>query len=92
MTESEKALAIHHLSRMVKAGRYLDSGAHISLPVLHSLGIALNALKERRTGKWIHQYKEIPNMATFKCSCCGCVDEFAAKYCSNCGAKMEVNE
>ena len=45
--------------------------------------------EERKTGKWIPQYKEIPNMATFKCSCCGCVDEFAAKYCSNCGVRME---
>lgn len=47
------------------------------------------APNSQRTGKWIHQYKEIPNMATFKCSCCCCVDEFAAKYCSNCGARME---
>lgn len=46
-------------------------------------------MKERKVGTWIHQYKEIPNMATFKCSCCGCADEFAAKYCSNCGARME---
>lgn len=54
--------------------------------------LAIEALMERKTGAWIHQYKEIPNMSTFKCSCCGCVDEFAAKYCSNCGAKMEVEK
>lgn len=70
MTESEKALALEHLGRMVKEGRYLDCGAHISLPVLHSMGVALDALKERKTGKWITEEIGLMSYAT-KCSVCG---------------------
>lgn len=109
MTESEKALALEHLGRMVKEGRYLPSegGAHISMPVLHSMGVALESLKERKTGKWVIR-GGIHNMYTcYACSECGRGIEMyydfgniptdadvinEFPYC-HCGAKMmEVDE
>lgn len=98
MTESEKALAIEHLGRMVKEGRYLDCGSHISLPVLHSLGIALNALKERKTGKWIESTGYDCRDHFYSCSECGrhinliCGAKLSDYPYCHCGARMEVDE
>lgn len=45
---------------------------------------------ERPTGYWIPT-KPLPDMQTWKCSICGQpMYQFHQKYCSSCGAKMEV--
>ena len=60
-----------------------------------ALEMAIEALEERKTGKWIYL-----NSNSFKCSLCGNFLNFNgvnagrgdANYCPNCGAKMEVGE
>ena len=60
-----------------------------------AINMAIEALQERKTGKWIRV-----DSNTFKCSKCGNFLNFRglnagrgdANYCPNCGAKMEVGE
>lgn len=54
--------------------------------------MAINALKERKTGKWI--FGETMGHSWMKCSeCCKSQDgqTLCFTYCPNCGAKMEVD-
>lgn len=47
--------------------------------------IAINALKEQKTGHWIYKNNWYSN---YECSECGCLNGYS-KYCPNCGARME---
>lgn len=69
-----------------------------------AIEMALEALQERKTGKWIGEYKEVTinkdGNVTGSCHCSVCgdwltgSDEYTTRgrYCPNCGAKMEVEE
>lgn len=58
-----------------------------------AVDMAINALKERKTGKWVKN-----EYGTDHCSCCDYIpaydtaidDIYYSPYCPNCGAKMEV--
>lgn len=60
--------------------------------------IAINALKEQKTGKWIKDEEQSKEHTEpiFICSCCqnnsAWGTEERTRYCSFCGAKMEVEE
>ena len=47
--------------------------------------MALEALKQQRTGKWIVMSSEI-----CKCSKCKLFSDKMTKFCPNCGAKMDL--
>lgn len=75
-----------------------DTGVVNPYLTLEALEIAIDALRERaerKTGKWIRIGSN-----TFKCSECGNFLNFRgvnagrgdAKYCPNCGDKMEADE
>ena len=69
-----------------------------------SLRMAIDALKERKTGMWISEWRETEvtidenGFTTGSCHCSACGDWLVAsdeyptrgRYCPNCGAKMEV--
>lgn len=66
----------------------------------HALSEAIEALTERKTGKWIieieeeHTEKYDARIPHWFCSCCRTeYDPYSAtrvNYCSNCGAKLEI--
>ena len=56
-----------------------------------AIRMAIEALKERKAGKWIPQIN-FGNHRRYACSLCGKEGFEGDKYCSNCGAKMEVDD
>lgn len=60
----------------------------------NALNMAIKALQERKTGKWVKD-----KYGTDHCSCCDYIpaydtaidDIYYSPYCPNCGAKMEVD-
>ena len=61
-------------------------------PMWYALGMAIKALKERKTGRWV-----LKGLRGEKCVCslCGSDDKYNLldyRYCPYCGAKMGVDE
>lgn len=88
MTNEE---AIDHLS--VVAERMNDKGRMIYVGdvALEAVDMAIEALQERKTGKW--ELAEMGDFNLFACSECGyrTINRWW-KACPNCDAKMEVDE
>lgn len=55
-----------------------------------ALDMAIKALEERKTGKWI--LVEMGDTDLYKCSLCGSRKRHNSPFCPNCGAKMEGAE
>ena len=45
---------------------------------------------ERPQGEWIYDSDHSITIDMYRCSVCGCYGHTHFKFCSNCGAKMEV--
>lgn len=61
--------------------------------VYHTLSEAIEALKGRRTGKWIqHPIYEGSDHYYYACSECDYRSWSQDNYCSVCGTKMEVED
>ena len=64
-------------------------------PMWYALGMAIDALQERKTGRWIYHVDEIfPAESTKECDQCRTEQPISCddKYCPWCGAKMEACE
>lgn len=62
-----------------------------------AIEMAIEALQERKTGKWLFDISGCDAIEAMfklpKCSICGAETPHPkARYCPNCGAKMEVEE
>ena len=65
----------------------MDGHTDTSYEWCECVRMAIKALEqEPKTGKWINNRN-----GTFTCDQCGCKHS-NAKYCPNCGTKMEVSE
>ena len=73
--------------------------AIIESRIRESYDIAIEALSERKTGKWIYDYLSADGHRVYHCSECGCylkpkhsepLETF--KYCNYCGTKMIKEE
>ena len=92
MTNEE---AISMMELMMQLPRRGDGQSATHLLQTLAIHMAIDALKERKTGKWVNDEHDIPH-----CSCCQYIpaydtaidDIYYSPYCPNCGAKMEVEE
>ncbi len=89
--------AIEILSRVTLAyevGKVTVTQAEIQ----KALDMAIKALEQTKTGEWVEMKIDNPNsifdgcVKDRRCSVCDYHSATRTKYCSNCGAKMEVEE
>lgn len=75
---------------VLKSHYHKNPRTSYSLMVKQATEMAIEALKERKTGKW--ELAEMGDFDLFACSECGyrTINRWW-KACPNCGAKMEVN-
>ena len=82
MTKEEAIFTLSDIRSEYNCFSHIEGGRY------HALSMGIEALKERKHGKWI------PNgMFEYKCSACGELNTFRTKtpYCFNCGSRM-VND
>ena len=61
----------------------------------HALSMGIDALRERKRGKWIMKEVitgEFGRLIVCQCSKCKKNQTFQTMYCSNCGAEMEFDK
>ena len=88
MTKEE---AIEYLEKLYMIADITDEYGYMddTEPYETAIDMAVEALKERKIGKWISRKNELKHQDWWMCSECSGQFDYKWKYCPNCGVKME---